>query len=145
MNGWMARAALLADQERFQSLGQNLRGRHAQLSLSEWLLGAACLAAIALAVWIIAKLLTPSESKPAIHHPRRLFRALCRAHAVGFFGKRALWKLAHSAGLQQPGAIFLRPDLFDAGLATASSRRQQAHYARLREKLFGAQLPVEKS
>jgi hypothetical protein len=133
---WSFHPALLADQERFRALGQNLRGR-TQLTLTECLLGIACLAAIVLAVWIVAQLVSQSEKKRTIHHPRRLFRALCRQHQIGIRGRRALWQLAQSAQLPQHAMIFVRPDLLDNRLGSASSRRQQALYAQLRETLFG--------
>lgn len=133
---WFARSAVLADQERFRALGQSLRGR-TDLSVAECLLGAACLAAVILAAWIVAQLVSRPERKRTIHHPRRLFRALCRQHAIGFRGRRALWQLAQEAQLPQPAMIFVRPDLFDACLPGNSSQRQRALFARLRLALFG--------
>ena len=137
MSGWFADAVLLADHERFRTLGENLRQRRAGLSLTELLLGIACLAALLLAVWIVAHLLSRPKRVRVIHHPRKLFRALCRSHAIGFWSRQALWQLAESANLPQPAVIFVRPDLLEAKLQSVSNRRQHARYAQLRDKLFG--------
>jgi hypothetical protein len=143
MSGWLADAVLLADQERFRTLGENLRQRRAGLSLTELLLAVACLAALLLAVWIAAHLLSRHQRERVIHHPRKLFRALSRAHAIGFWNRRTLWQLAQSADLSQPAMIFVRPDLLEARLQSVSNRRQQARYAQLRDKLFGAPAPPD--
>lgn len=144
MNSWLLRFCLFAENERFRALSQGFRGERAELSLSELLLGVACLGGIVLAIWIVGRLLQRPVRKVEQRHPGRLFGALCRAHGIGFRGRCVLRELAKEAGLAQPAMLFVSPEVFDAHLDAAPSRRQ-ARYAALRKQLFGPRhdvLPV---
>jgi hypothetical protein len=71
-----------------------------------------------------------------IHHPRRLFISLCRAHALDRNHQRLLSDLAQFHQLKHPGSLFLQPELFDSLKLGSAFEPHRAALEKLRQQLF---------
>jgi hypothetical protein len=96
------------------------------------------LVAVPVVIWLVAGLFNRERRKRTIYSPKKLFKALCRAHRLDRSARRALTKLAAAAHIAQPATLFVSPEAFDAHLATLKRASQIALYKQLREQLFGA-------
>ena len=66
----------------------------------------------------------------------KLFRELCRVHGLDYRSARLLRRVAAAAGLHEPAAVFLSPELFDPQRLPRQFEREAQQLRRLRERLF---------
>jgi hypothetical protein len=132
----MPAAALLLAQVSREEFGRGFRGATSQLSWTDLIpyVAAAVLAAIGVSLyrWIKRR----NDMTEACDDAPKLFRELCRVHALDRPSRRLLWRLREARGLAQPAQIFLTPDAFDADRLPPGLRKQAAELKRLREQLF---------
>jgi hypothetical protein len=137
MNDLIVRIVLLGETERFRTVGETFRGERSVSRLNDFMLVVAGIGAIVFLFWLVATLMPKEERVRRIDSPRKLFKALCRAHGLDWFSRRTLWKLARQHSPQHPAVLFAMPDALDASMASNPSARQMAAYRRLRVQLFG--------
>src|SRR5258708_363000 len=86
------------------------RGKYAELIVS-----VLSLLALAAACNLASILWERYRSGKPFNNPRKLFGDLCKAHHLDRHQKQLLLLLAQWHKLPQPAALFLRPELFEAG------------------------------
>jgi hypothetical protein len=134
---------LVAEVDRFRSLGSRFRGRSAELRGDDLLIGLLLLIAAIGLLHLLSRLLARQQRPRAFNKPKALFRDLCRAHALDRASRRLLWELARWRKLDQPGRLFLEPEHFEApDLSTALKARGEELEA-LRDRLFAKRFAEE--
>src|SRR5262245_57072401 len=104
---------LLADTNRFRSMGSGFRDQKDHPLSYDFLLGILILLSIVVFIWILSRFLSRQERIRRHFSPKALFQALCNAHGLEPSQRRLLKRLARHHGLAQPARIFLEPDRFD--------------------------------
>lgn len=136
-NAALAVAPLLADAETpFEHLGAHFRGDRVRLGADDLAIVALGVVAVAFAAWLLTRCLSRQDRLGRFNHPRKLFRALCRAHQLDWRSRLLLRQLVRSQRIEPPALIFvdsryLAPERIDARLASQSARIDW-----LRERLF---------
>jgi len=69
--------------------------------------------------------------------PWALFAELCQAHRLPAKEARLLATLAHTKELEQPGAVFVQPEVFGEEALDARLASQKSRLNRLKDRLFG--------
>jgi hypothetical protein len=133
-------ALLLAEGPTFDDLTRNFRNGGAGITLPFVVFGLSVLAAVVIVLWVVSRWMKIREEQ-AYNSPRALLRELCRAHGLDRRDRRLLKSLARRQQLEHPSLLFLEPDRFEAGAASASAE-ERAKFERLRDRLFGMRLDL---
>ena len=86
--------------------------------------------------WVRAHWAGPLRESLARSSPNRLFRGLCRVHALAWADRRLLWRLARFQGLDTPARLFLEPERFDRAALDPRMPDAQTRYQAIRGRLF---------
>jgi hypothetical protein len=134
---------MLAELDRFRSLGSRFRGRGAELRGDDWVSGLLLLTAAIGLICLLSRLLAHQQRPRAFNKSTALFRALCRAHALDHPARRLLWKLARWRKLDQPGRLFLEPEHFETSDLSAELTARGEELQALRDRLFAKRFAGE--
>jgi hypothetical protein len=113
-----------------------------EVALDIWLIGGATFGAI-VALGLVAwfwKWWNERERQP-FTSPNRLFRQLCRAHALDRTSRRALLAVARHQKLGNPSRLFVEPHRWHDGPLGHVLMQYPKQIERLRRRLFGAAYP----
>lgn len=135
--------SLLADTNRFQSMGRQFRRGGSTLDLGQFLVWMAVVVLLVAAACIIAQRLARRQ-QPGYCSSRRLFLDLCRAHGLDQKKRSLLRELARYQRLQQPARLFLEPDRFEAANLGSSLASRSGEIQRVRDTVFGMRLKTQK-
>jgi hypothetical protein len=98
------------------------------MTAAAWFLVAGLCAVAVVACWL------HSPAARAHRQQLRLHRRFAAANGLDDEESRALWRIAHEAGLADPLLVYVRPGLLEADAVPCASA---AVVAALRRKLFG--------
>jgi hypothetical protein len=129
--GW-----LLAELDRFSSMGRNFRGEEAQVNSYDVISGLVFVLSMVLGIWLLSRALTRQERSRSFNNPRKLFRMLCDQHELTRANRNLLKAYASRRGLTDPSNLFLSPELFRDSELPEDWRRSAAALATLGQKLF---------
>ena len=130
-HGW-----LLAELDRFSSMGRNFRGEEAQVNSYDVVSGLVFVLAMVLGIWLLSRALTRQERTRNFNNPRKLFRMLCDKHELNRANRNLLKAYAARRELADPSSLFLAPELFREDQLPADWNRNSAALAAIGEKLF---------
>ena len=129
--------SLLADQSRFQHLGDRFRSTGAASESSQiW-----TLVWLALAIAVVAAVLTflvRFAEKRRYRSALRLYLELCRAHNLKWTNRWLLWRLACYRRLAQPARLFIEPEQFTSGPLSPGLAARQARLSEIYNSIFAA-------
>ena len=103
---------IFADAGRISNLGTRFRSSSPTASFGIVVLVLLGIVAGIFAIYYLTKFIEKRAAK-AQHNPWRLFKRLCKAHALGFRQRWLLKQLVTSANLQYPASVFVTPEVFD--------------------------------
>ena len=107
-----------------------------KIEISDLWLALAAFGGFAILLFVLANLFSAREKKRAANSPLRLFWELCRTHKIKLSQRWLLWRIARAHELQDPGILFVEPELFDADLLGAAFKGKAAAIASLHRQLF---------
>jgi hypothetical protein len=143
MSNWVFNLILLAQQSRYHSLGNRFRGRRARLDPNDLLAIVTLVVVIALAVYLLSRLVKRLDRTRSFNSPRRLFRDLCRAHGLDRRNQRLLAEIAAGQSLEQPAHLFLDPGRFDKSQLSERLHARLNEVQQIRDRLFAQQVADE--
>jgi hypothetical protein len=133
---------LLAERNPFRDMASVVRERREHFDPSELLPWLFVLAALFGALAIVSRYLNRQDKRRIFNNPRALFRALCRAHELDRSACGLMHQLAKANFLEEPAALFLDPELFEAARLAPEFRRHQTAIESLIAKLFANEPPL---
>jgi len=137
----MLELLLVGQADRLQSMGNRFRGRSAEFNSDDLVTGLILVAAVALAVFILARLRARQEKRGTYNNPWALFRELCKAHQLDRASCRLLRELARSQRLDQPARLFLEPERYEPSQLSPQLAKQVEALRELRDRLIGSDEP----
>ncbi len=133
---------LLADDNRFQSMGRQFRRGGSTLDLGQLLIWVTVLVLLVAAASLISNRMARRQ-KPGYRSSRRLFHDLCRAHGLDQKKRMLLRQMARYQRLQQPARLFLEPERFDAANLGSVLAARRGEIQRMRDIVFGKRLKIQ--
>ncbi len=140
MNGSLTQLLLLADANRFRSLGNHFRGRRAEVDGGDLLTGLILLGCVVLVGYLLSRLLARQERQRSYNKPAALFRQLCKAHQLDRYQRRLLRELAAAQQVEPAARLFLEPEHFQP--SHLGSLVEAEEILLLRDRLFAVPLPA---
>ena len=127
---------IFAQISRWQRLGDGLHRPGSRLGLEElWpILLLVGLVAAGFAGWYYWR--QRYDFSARCNDSKKLFRELCRATGSTTFHPVFLLRVAAAAGLKEPAAVFLSPEVFEPQHLPPQFEREAQQLRRLRERLF---------
>jgi hypothetical protein len=114
---------LLAATRRSDRIGRRFQPDEAVISFQQFVIVIVALLVGTILAWFIANQIKKRREQ-SYDNPRRLFRELCRAHALSNAERKLLHQIAGFHQLANPNQLFVERELFDApALATAIGNR----------------------
>jgi hypothetical protein len=139
MNSLTLPLILAAQEPRWESIARGFKSR--PMDARQTLLALAVLVGIAAALVLFSQLLHLLERRGSYDGPKRLFLALCRAHALSWGERWWLWRLARSQRLRDPARLFLEPERFLPANLPLGLRMHASRLAAIAERLFARAEP----
>ena len=137
MDRLLTQAALLAKDNRLESLSSGFRGRRARTDVHELAVFLLILVAVVLAVWGISWFVRLQERRLRRASPLRLFASLCRAHRLRWSECWLLWRVSRTQRLRDPALLFLEPERLEVASLERRFERRRSELQEIRHRLFG--------
>lgn len=134
--GLILLADVLTPGDLFDALGSGFRGDRAKISTSEQVQFLVLLILVGLGGWGLSRLVAGQEKLRRCNHPGKLFRELCRAHALGWRDRWLLADLAKARGCHQPSEVFLHVEHFHREGLDGAWQARLPRLAELARELF---------
>lgn len=142
---WIYSLVLLADDSRWQNLGQRFRGSRAQLDEWDISVGIAVVGGLLVGIFLLSRYASSSEKGRRFHSQRKLFRSLCAAHGLERSDGRLLKRLARLHRISHPARLFLEPERFQRLESGRELSAENDAIEALRRRLFTGALDQPKA
>jgi len=133
------RVALVAEGSPIENITRNFPGRESRIPAGEIALALGALLAVIAALWLFSRLSDLWSPRGRCDSSLGLFLNLCRAHEIRWAERWLLWRLARHHRLEEPAAIFIKPECFARSQLESLNSSAEARLLALAERLFVAE------
>lgn len=135
MHETIARIILLGRGDFFEATRRHAQ-QHSRLSFSDLAMALLVFAGLAVLLYFLSRMFSPSEKSRGVNSPLRLFWDLCRIHRLKLSQRWLLWRISNEYGLKDPALVFIEPELFDTEVMGAGFAGNVAAIESLHKLLF---------
>jgi hypothetical protein len=137
----------LAQSDRWKHLTDGFRGeRPAAVEAADVLAPIVIAGIVIAALCLLYRMMRGRDRGDVSYNPKRLFRSLCRTHALSRVEQRLLWLVAKRIHPAHPAGVFVDPDGMRRSAASPEFAEHQALLRALHLRLFaGLELPDDEN
>jgi hypothetical protein len=119
-----------------EPFAREIQQREGRIESGYFLTGLSVVAALALGVWLLARLLERCDGRRPTDSRWMLFVRLCGAHGLRWRERWLLWRIAREQRLDEPAWLFLDPRRLEAAAGGPFQGRSASQLEALRRRLF---------
>ena len=136
MNDPLLNWTLLAQASPLQNFAREFQGRQTRLESGYLTTGLVIVLGVAVAVWLLSRVLERRDGRRPTDSSLSLFFTLCRAHRLRLSEWWLLWRVARDQKLKEPARLFLEPERLNPAHVNPVLRLRSAQLEALGARLF---------